>query len=93
MAPEGAAICDNCDEILDSSFLGDEEVTPVEGDKTDVGSAPPKAEDAPDDWHTLPPATASGTIRWSKLVTDWHMILLCLQQFMRAGAMAKCAPA
>jgi hypothetical protein len=40
MAPEGAAICDNCDEILDASFLGGEEVTPVEGDRTDVGPAP-----------------------------------------------------
>ncbi len=40
MAPEGAAICDNCDEILDASFLGEEEVTPGEGEKTDVGPAP-----------------------------------------------------
>jgi hypothetical protein len=40
MAPEGAAICDNCDEILDASFLGGDEVTPVEGEKTDVGPAP-----------------------------------------------------
>ena len=40
MSPEGAAICDNCDEILDASFLGTEEVTPVEGEKTDVGPAP-----------------------------------------------------
>jgi hypothetical protein len=40
MSPEGAAICDNCDEILDASFLGVEETTPVEGEKTDVGPAP-----------------------------------------------------
>jgi len=40
MAPEGAAICDNCDEILDASFLGAEGVTPVEGGKTDVAPAP-----------------------------------------------------
>ena len=40
LAPEGSAICDNCDEILDTSFLGIDEVTPVEGDKTDVGPAP-----------------------------------------------------
>lgn len=40
LSPEGAAICNNCDEILDTSFLGAEEVTPVEGDKTDVGQAP-----------------------------------------------------
>ncbi len=40
LAPEGAAICDNCDEILDASFLGGDEITPVEGEKTDVGPAP-----------------------------------------------------
>ena len=41
MSPEGAAICDNCDEILDASFLeGADEVAPVEGEKTDVGPAP-----------------------------------------------------
>ncbi len=40
LAPEGAAICDNCDEILDASFLGADEVTPVEGEKTDVGPTP-----------------------------------------------------
>jgi hypothetical protein len=41
LAPEGAAICDNCNEILDSSFLdGADEVTPVEGERTDVGPAP-----------------------------------------------------
>jgi hypothetical protein len=43
MAPEGAAICDNCDEILDASFLGAEEVTPLEGEKTDVGPAPARS--------------------------------------------------
>jgi hypothetical protein len=41
LAPEGAAICDNCNEILDSSFLdGADEVTPVDGEKTDVGANP-----------------------------------------------------
>lgn len=40
LSPEGAAICDNCDEILDSSFLGEEEITPAAGEKTDVGPAP-----------------------------------------------------
>src|SRR5438552_3714049 len=41
MAPEGAAICDNCDEILDASFLeGADEVAQVQGEKTDVGPAP-----------------------------------------------------
>jgi hypothetical protein len=37
LATEGAAICDNCDEILDASFLGAEEVRPVEGEKTEIG--------------------------------------------------------
>jgi hypothetical protein len=40
LSPEGAAICDNCDEILDASFLGTDECQPVEGEKTDVGPAP-----------------------------------------------------
>jgi MFS family permease len=41
-----------------------------------------------------PPAPAddgsAGTepIRWAKLVTDVHMVLLCVQQLLRAGAMA-----
>ena len=57
MAPEGAAVCDNCDEILDSSFLGDEEVTPVEGDKTDVGPAPTTAEDRRPERLRRPPSS------------------------------------
>ena len=41
-----------------------------------------------DDWHALPPAAAKPAgVRWSKLVTDRHMLLLCGQQFLRAGAM------
>jgi hypothetical protein len=41
LSPEGAAICDNCDEILDASFLeGADEVSQVAGEKTDVGPAP-----------------------------------------------------
>jgi hypothetical protein len=40
LSPEGTAICQNCDEILDASFLGGDEVTPVEGEKTDVGPTP-----------------------------------------------------
>jgi hypothetical protein len=41
LAPEGAAICDACDEILDASFLGLEDEEPAAaGDKTDVGAAP-----------------------------------------------------
>ena len=39
MAPEGAAICDSCNEILDPSFLDGDEA-PVAGDKTDVGPPP-----------------------------------------------------
>lgn len=38
LAPEGASICNNCDEILDASFLGDEEE--VEGEATDIGPPP-----------------------------------------------------
>jgi len=48
MSPEGAAICDNCDEILDASFLGADEITPVEGDKTDVGPAPTSSSPMPE---------------------------------------------
>jgi hypothetical protein len=40
VAPEGAAICDNCDEILDPSFLDGSHDAPVEGERTDVGPAP-----------------------------------------------------
>jgi nitrate/nitrite transporter NarK len=53
------------------------------------------ADDA--DWHALPPSTPddppnSGEsvaipIRWSKLVTEPQMLLLCIQQFLRAGPM------
>ncbi|MCE9567568.1 MAG: MFS transporter [Planctomycetes bacterium] len=32
------------------------------------------------------PPPVTNPIRWSKLVTDWQMILLCSQQFLRAGA-------
>src|SRR5438132_387017 len=49
MAPEGAAICDNCDEILDASFLeGADEVSEVKGEKTDVGPAPAAPTKMPD---------------------------------------------
>ncbi len=40
---------------------------------------------SPKDEPLLPPPSAA-PIQWSKLVTDWQMILLCSQQFMRAGA-------
>jgi sugar phosphate permease len=51
---------------------------------------PAQPEDHPDDWHALPPTadTSRSQIRWLKLVNDRHMRLLCLQQFLRAGAMA-----
>lgn len=49
--------------------------------------APPPEPD-PDDWHALPPAAAAQTpaASWTKLVTDGQMLLLCFQQFLRAGA-------
>jgi hypothetical protein len=40
MAPEGAAICPNCEGILDSSLLETDQFEPVDEDKTDVGPAP-----------------------------------------------------
>jgi len=40
LAPEEAAICANCDGILDASLLETDEITPVGGEKTDVGPAP-----------------------------------------------------
>lgn len=39
------------------------------------------------DWHALPPAPAANPVRWTKLVSDGQMVLLCFQQFLRAGAM------
>ena len=42
MAPEGAAICDNCNEILDASFL-DGDAPVVAGERTDVGLSPTPA--------------------------------------------------
>src|SRR5207302_3060103 len=43
VAPEGAAICDNCDEILDASILEGADAAPVEGESTDVGPTPTAA--------------------------------------------------
>jgi nitrate/nitrite transporter NarK len=52
------------------------------------GARPTPREERPEDWHALPPAPAAATpVRWSKLVTDGQMLLLCFQQFLRAGAM------
>lgn len=42
-SPEGAAICDNCDEILDASFLESDAALPVAGERTDVGPTPTAA--------------------------------------------------
>ncbi|MBA4190864.1 MAG: hypothetical protein C0467_22990 [Planctomycetaceae bacterium] len=45
----------------------------------------------PDAPASPPPSTATTTVavpvQWSKLVTDFQMLLLCFQQFLRAGAM------
>jgi sugar phosphate permease len=53
---------------------------------------PAPVEDEKDDWHALPPVAGTSTApatpaRWTKLVTDPQMLLLCFQQFLRAGAM------
>jgi len=61
VATEGAAICDNCDEILDASFLEGEESTPVEGERTDVGPAPTSA--APN--RSLRPARLNARGGWN----------------------------
>jgi MFS family permease len=55
----------------------------------------PKDDDA--DWHALPTPTPGETptpddavatpVQWSKLVTEPQMLLLCIQQFLRAGPM------
>jgi len=46
----------------------------------------PKPPEEQSDWHVLPAPTPA-PVRWSKLVTDGQMLLLCFQQFLRAGAM------
>jgi MFS family permease len=52
------------------------------------GPKPAPQEGKPDDWHALPPAPeAAQPVRWSRLATDPQMLLLCFQQFLRAGAM------
>jgi MFS family permease len=49
---------------------------------------PPEPEEPADEWHALPPAERTESrVQWSKLVTDGQMLILCFQQFMRAGAM------
>jgi MFS family permease len=49
---------------------------------------PPPSQEEPDDWAMPPPPPAEEPIRWTKLVTDGHMVLLCVQQLLRAGATA-----
>jgi MFS family permease len=51
---------------------------------------PPPEPEPPDDWAPLPlaPPEPLAPIRWSRLFTDRNMVLLCAQQFQRAGAVA-----
>ena len=49
--------------------------------------APDSAAVKDEDWAALPPAK-SPKIRWSRLVTDTQMQILCAQQFLRASAIA-----
>src|SRR5262249_26463460 len=42
---------------------------------------PPPPEEEAEDWAKLPPAPPEEPIRWARLVTDVHMVLLCVQQF------------
>jgi len=45
-------------------------------------------DERPNDWHELPPTPAAAArTHWSRLVTDPQMLLLCFQQFLRAGGM------
>lgn len=50
-----------------------------------LGGAESDPNPPPDDWE--PPPTAH-PVPWGRLLTDRNMILLCVQQFMRAGAVA-----
>jgi nitrate/nitrite transporter NarK len=52
--------------------------------RPDVPRLPSPGEPA-DEWHALPPAAPRRM--WSPLITDGQMLLLCFQQFLRAGAM------
>jgi MFS family permease len=47
----------------------------------------PHADD-PHDWAATPPKLADKPVRWSRLLTDPQMLLLCAQQFQRAAAAA-----
>jgi nitrate/nitrite transporter NarK len=51
---------------------------------------PEPRRDEAEDWHAMPPSQEEAPpsrFRWGKLVTDPQMLLLCFQQFLRAGAM------
>jgi MFS family permease len=48
----------------------------------------PEPQADPDEWMPPPRAEPLAPVRWSRLLTDPSMILLCSQQFMRAGAAA-----
>jgi MFS family permease len=48
----------------------------------------PEPEPDDGDWAALPPPPPEPPVPWSRLLTDHNMILLCAQQFMRAGAAA-----
>jgi MFS family permease len=61
--------------------------------RPDAPAGRPPAPDAgsreTEDWHALPPLPPEAPpVQWSKLVTDSQMQLLCLQQLLRACAMA-----
>ncbi|MBP3960387.1 MFS transporter [Gemmata sp. G18] len=51
---------------------------------------PPPESEVPGDWALVPPAPAEppAPAQWSRLLTDRNMLLLCAQQFQRAGAVA-----
>jgi nitrate/nitrite transporter NarK len=52
---------------------------------------PPPDPRTEDDWAYTPPASElspSAPFPWRRVLTDFNMILLCAQQFMRAGAAA-----
>jgi MFS family permease len=48
----------------------------------------PEPEPSPDEWVPPPKAEPLAPVRWSRLLTDHNMLLLCAQQFQRAGAAA-----
>jgi MFS family permease len=52
--------------------------------RPDASRPATKAELA-DEWHALPPPARQ---HWTRLIADGQMLLLCFQQFLRAGAMA-----